>query len=147
MADKRESEILDIARKRLKMAITATSESRADELDDLRFAAGSPDNNWQWPSYALNSRLGVNGDNSTSRPCLTINKLPQHVRQVTNEQRQNGVNMKVSPVSEDASMEMAEILQGVIKHIEYISNADAAYQRRESGQERYGLETLTKSRQ
>ena len=31
------------------MAISAYGDSREDELDDLRFLAGSSDNNWQWP--------------------------------------------------------------------------------------------------
>ena len=36
--------VLDTMRSRLTMAIAAYSESREDELDDLRFFAGSPDN-------------------------------------------------------------------------------------------------------
>ena len=35
-------------RQRLQMAQAAYSDSREDELDDLRFMAGSPDNQWQW---------------------------------------------------------------------------------------------------
>jgi len=37
-------EVLDTMRSRLSMAVSAFSESREDELDDLRFFAGSPDN-------------------------------------------------------------------------------------------------------
>ena len=41
---KSDSDVLSTARDRLSMAISAYSESREDELDDLRFYAGSPDN-------------------------------------------------------------------------------------------------------
>ena len=34
-------------RHRYTMSIAAYSDSREDELDDLRFMAGSPDNQWQ----------------------------------------------------------------------------------------------------
>ena len=81
------AEILAEARSRLSMAISAFSESREDEIDDLRFYAGSPDNQWQWPADVLATRGAVQGQTINARPCLTINKLPQHVHQVTNEQR------------------------------------------------------------
>ena len=82
-------------RSRLQMAQAAYSDSREDELDDLRFMAGSPDNQWQWPADVLATRGSVQGQTINARPCLTINKLPQHVRQVTNEQRQNRPSGKV----------------------------------------------------
>ena len=44
---KRDDDLLSTARDRLNLAISAYSESREDELDDLRFFAGSPDNHWQ----------------------------------------------------------------------------------------------------
>ena len=78
-------ELLKVARKRMKFGLEALSESRQLELDDLRFLAGSPDNQWQWPSDVLNTRNNVAGQVISARPCLTINKLPQHVRQVTND--------------------------------------------------------------
>ena len=84
--DKDNSEMLSMARDRLNMAISAYSESREDELDDLRFMAGSPDNQWQWPQDVLATRGSVQGQTVNARPCLTINKLPQHVRQVRSGQ-------------------------------------------------------------
>jgi len=62
-----------------------------------------------------------------ARPCLTINKLPQHVRQVTNDQRQNRPSGKVIPADDRADIELAEIFDGMVRHIEYISDADVAY--------------------
>jgi hypothetical protein len=109
------------------MALGALSSSRNDELDDLRFMAGSPDNNWQWPSNVLATRGNVQGQTINARPCLTINKLPQHVRQVTNDQRQNRPSGKVIPADDRADPQVAEIYDGVVRHIEYMSDADVAY--------------------
>jgi len=74
--NKSESDILTTARQRLNQAISAYSESREDEIDDLRFFAGSPDNAWQWPADVLATRGAVQGQTINARPCLTINKLP-----------------------------------------------------------------------
>ncbi len=121
------NDVLATMRERLQMALGALSSSRNDELDDLRFMAGSPDNNWQWPSNVLATRGNVQGQTINARPCLTINKLPQHVRQVTNDQRQNRPSGKVIPADDRADPQVAEIYDGVVRHIEYMSDADVAY--------------------
>ncbi len=121
------SSVLATARSRLDMAIGALSESREDEIDDLKFYAGSPDNHWQWPADVLATRGAVQGQTINARPTLTINKLPQHVRQVTNDQRQNRPSGKVIPADDRADPEVAEIYNGMVRHIEYISDADVAY--------------------
>lgn len=123
---------------RLQMAQAAYSDSREDELDDLRFMAGSPDNQWQWPADVLSTRGSVQGQTINARPCLTINKLPQHVRQVTNEQRQNRPSGKVIPADDNADVEVAEIFNGVMRHIEYMSDADVAYDTACDNQVTYG---------
>jgi hypothetical protein len=125
-------------RHRLKMAQSAYSDSREDELDDLRFMAGSPDNQWQWPADVLATRGSVQGQTINARPCLTINKLPQHVRQVTNEQRQNRPSGKVIPADDNADVQVAEIFNGVVRHIEYMSDADVAYDTACDNQVTYG---------
>ncbi len=122
-----DKDILSLARKRMTLAVSAYSESREDELDDLRFGAGSPDNHWQWPADVLATRGSVQGQTINARPCITINKLPQHIRQVTNDQRQNRPSGKVIPADDKADIEVAEIFDGIIRHIEYISDADVAY--------------------
>ena len=125
-------------RHRLQMAQSAYSDSREDELDDLRFMAGSPDNQWQWPADVLATRGSVQGQTINARPCLTINKLPQHVRQVTNEQRQNRPSGKVIPADDNADVQVAEIFNGVVRHIEYMSDADVAYDTACDNQVTYG---------
>jgi hypothetical protein len=121
------SELLAEMRTRMQSAQSAFSLTRQAELDDLRFMAGSPDNNWQWPQDVLATRGSVQGQTVNARPCLTINKLPQHVRNVTNEQRQNRPSGKVIPADDRADPEVAEIFDGIVRHIEYMSDADVAY--------------------
>jgi hypothetical protein len=134
----KEKDIISVAKSRFTMAVSAYSESREDELDDLRFYAGSPDNSWQWPADVLATRGSVQGQTINARPCLTINKLPQHVRQVTNDQRQNRPSGKVIPVDDKADVEVAEIFDGLVRHIEYISDADVAYDTACENQVAYG---------
>ena len=131
-------DIIDTARHRMTMAISAYSDSREDELDDLRFYAGSPDNSWHWPADVLATRGAVQGQTINARPCLTINKLPQHVRQVTNDQRQNRPSGKVIPADDKADIEVAEIFNGMVRHIEYMSDADVAYDTACENQVAYG---------
>lgn len=131
-------DILTVARSRMTMAISAFSETRESELDDLRFYAGSPDNQWQWPADVLQTRGAVQGQTINARPCLTINKLPQHVKQITNEQRMNRPGIKVIPADDEADVDVAEVYNGVIRHIEYISDADVAYDTACENQVAYG---------
>ena len=133
-----QSDTLATMRHRFQMAMSAYSESREDELDDLRFMAGSPDNQWQWPADVLATRGSVQGQTINARPCLTINKLPQHVKQVTNEQRQNRPSGKVIPADDKGDVEVAEIFEGMVRHIEYMSDADVVYDTACENQVTYG---------
>jgi hypothetical protein len=107
---------LTLARERFKLCEEAEFTNRAEALDDLKFRTGE-----QWPNDIQTQRV------TDGRPCLTMNRIPQFVRQVTNEQRQQRPAIQVNPVGEGASIEVAEILQGMIRHIEYRSNADIVY--------------------
>jgi hypothetical protein len=98
------------------MAIKAESANRADAVADLKFLAGD-----QWPDEIKRMRQ------LEGRPCLTFNRLPTYLHQVTNDQRQNKVGIKVHPVGHGADDKGAEIYQGMIRQIENSSNADTAY--------------------
>ncbi len=124
MASAAETKFLEKARNRRRQAIDATSDNRKIQLEDVKFAAGSPDNGWQWPQQIKASR---ETDPNGARPVLTINKLPQHIKLVTNEQRQNRPSVKVLPVDDKGDPEVAEILNGIIRHLEVNSDADVAY--------------------
>jgi hypothetical protein len=61
------------------------------------------------------------------RPCETFNKMASFIRQVVNDARQNKPAIKVHPADDQADPETALIINGLIRNIEVISNADAAY--------------------
>ena len=111
-----DEKILEIARKRFAFASEAEADIRREALDDLKFSAGE-----QWPDHVKSER------DRDKRPCLVINRLPQFIRQITNDQRRNRPAIKVSPVDDKADIETAKVYQGLIRHIEYASNADTAY--------------------
>ncbi len=107
--------ILAEAREYLALSISADGTNRDNALDDLTFVAGE-----QWSPQDRQQRA------LTGRPCLTINKLPTFLHQVTNDQRQNKAAIKVHPVGDGADVKKAKVVQGVIRHIEYASNSTVA---------------------
>jgi len=111
---KDKEKILDQALERFKRAQDAESELREDALDDIEFA-----NNEQWDKKTLEERKG--------RPSLTVNKIAGVLKQIRGDQRQNKPSIKVRPVDSAADPEVAKILNGLIKNIEYQSGADSAY--------------------
>ncbi len=79
---------------------------------DLNFLAG-----FQWLQELENQRL------QDGRPVLTFNRVPQFVRQVTGDIRQMRPSIKVVPVGSGADEKIAEIREGLIRHIEQASDA------------------------
>jgi len=100
----------------LKFCNDADTNNRQEALEDLKFVNGD-----QWPVELQNSR------NLESRPVLTINKLDTYCRQVTNQQRQQRPRIKVHATNTQADQKVAQVISGVIRHIEVNSNADHAY--------------------
>lgn len=94
----------------------AWKEDQKRYIEDVKFIAGD-----QWHQKDKDAR------DADGRPCLTVDKLNQYVKQVVNDSRQNRPSVKVRPVDSGADVEAAEIFQGMIRHIEDRSNADVAY--------------------
>jgi hypothetical protein len=90
-------------------------EAEEDEL----FMSGDPGAQWNSQDYRTRKNSG--------KPVLEIDQLSQFEKQVANEIRRNTPSIKVVPAGSDASMEDAEIYRGIIRAIEYKSNADVAY--------------------
>jgi len=111
-----DEKLLELAYKRFKSAEDAQADARENWKQDVEFALLGN----QWPENIKRDREVEN------RPCLTTNKLPQYIKQVTNDQRQNRPAIKVRPVDDAADPETAEIIQGIIRHIESNSNSDIA---------------------
>ena len=100
----------------LQFANEADQNNRSEALEDLKFAAGD-----QWPVEIQNSRV------LEARPCLTVNKVDAYCRQLTNQMRQQRPRIKVHGMNTESDARMAEILQGICRHIETQSDADQAY--------------------
>ena len=113
-------DIIKEAQERFKSGVDWESEARSNYLDDTKFVEGDSKNNWQWPASILNDRQ------VQDRPVLTINKTREHCIQVINDARQNKIEVKFSPTSGGATYDAAQVLEGIVRHIEYRSNADAA---------------------
>jgi Phage P22-like portal protein len=104
-------------REAFEQARDAENHNRVAYEDDVRFARLED----QWPAdiKALRER--------DHRPCLTINKLRAFIAQVVNDARQNKPSISVHPVDNGADKKTASIYSGLIRNIEYVSNADTAY--------------------
>lgn len=83
---------------------------------DQRFRMGE-----QWDPYDRQVR------EDEGRPCLTINQLPQFIRQVTGDMRQMRPSIKVFPVDSRGDPETADKLSGLIRYIENRSYARRIY--------------------
>jgi hypothetical protein len=116
MMDNENDPRIAAAMKFLRLTTDADQSNRSEALEDLKFASGD-----QWPTEIQNSR------NLEARPCLTINKIDPYIRQVTNQQRQARPRIKVHGTNTSSNEKLAEILTGVIRHIEVNSDADQAY--------------------
>lgn len=112
-----DKDLLKQAKEDFAMCEEAEQENRRLWLDDIKFARLGE----QWSAEDKRKRK------AEGRACLTINKLPSFIRQVTNDARQNKPSIKCHPIDADASKEVSEILNGLIRNIEYSSNADVAY--------------------
>lgn len=114
--EENDAALVERAKECFRFGMECTSRWRKDALLDLQFRAGE-----QWESNVRAQR------DQQGRPALTINRMPQFVRRVTNEQRQAKASITVSPRDTAGSKRTAEVLQGVIRDVEYTSNADSAY--------------------
>jgi len=99
------------------VAIERDSENRRSYEEDIRFARLGE----QWPEAVRKQR------EDEGRPCLTVNRLPAFIRQVTNDARQNKPAIKFHAVGDGADEWTARVQDGLARNIEYSSNADVAY--------------------
>lgn len=107
--------IIRLARERFKHCQDAYTEIHKQGRLDDEFSAGE-----QWPSDVKSDR------EAQGRPCLTVNRLSQFIRQVVNDQKQNNPSVTYSPEDDHADIETAKIYQGINRNIEKNSNADGA---------------------
>jgi hypothetical protein len=99
------------------------SEFQPRFINDLKFANGDSDNNWQWDDVTRGNR------NTAEKPSLTINKTRQHNLQIINDAKQNKPGVNIRPVGGEATYDAAQVFEGIVRHIEYQSNAETVYDR------------------
>lgn len=114
--DSRQNQIfMEDARERFRMSANAQDRQREEMRNDLRFYVGLQ---WDESIRAVRDQQG--------RPCLTINRIPGFVSHVTNNMRQQRPEIKIDPIADGADEEIANVRQGLIRHIEVKSQADIA---------------------
>lgn len=111
------ADILKVANDRWKYAVdNVDADNRREALIDYKFAF-IPGHQWDEEVKQNERRDRLN---------LEINQLPQFINNVVNDMRQNRAGIMVLP-DDDASEEEAKLRQGVIRGIEYESQADTIY--------------------
>lgn len=117
--------ILKTALDRFKAAAEAEEDQRRAERDDLAFVETD---RGQWPEAIWKERQGSTSGPvvKPARPCLTIDKLDAPINQILNSERNAKLAIQIKPKSGGAKKETAEILQGLIRHIEVESRAHVA---------------------
>lgn len=113
MADKNDK--LADMRKRYARAAEAVSTLYEKASSDIKFVT-KPGEQWDAKTKAARG----------NRPCYEFPKLQGQVRQVVNAQRQARPQGKVRGV-EEGDQGLAELMQGICRNIESVSNADMAY--------------------
>ncbi len=114
-------EVVNEAKQRYKRCQDVESNPRRLFSQDLKFANADPDNTWQWPEAIKTQR------DLDQRPCLTINKVRQHNLLIINEGKKNSRGIKIRAAGGAATYESAQIFEGLIRNIEYVSQARQAY--------------------
>jgi len=100
----------------LRESSDADSTNRTQEQEDLRFSYGD-----QWPQQMQNQR------NLEQRPWFTVNETETYIRQICNQIRQQRPRIKAQGINNSSDAKIAEIITGVTRHIEQVSDADTAY--------------------
>lgn len=110
-----DAQIWEEARDRLQICAEAESDNRKRAKEALLFREGQ-----QWDTAPTTTA-------SQDEPELTINLTDAFVKRVENNIRQQRPRGKCHPVGEGADVEIAEIINGIGRHIETRSEASVAY--------------------
>jgi hypothetical protein len=114
--DNRPTDLLKEIREQFDYQMAMWREIREEARKDMRFVAGD-----SWDPKERKRRENLD------RLVLSPDELGQYVNQLVNEVRQNKRAVQLAPVGNGANDKTAEIRGGIIRHIEYKSNAQNAY--------------------
>jgi hypothetical protein len=110
-----DSEIWEEAKDRLQIAVEAYTDNRKRAKAAMLFREGE-----QWDNDTVTTV-------SEDSPELTINLTDAFVRRVVNNIKQQRPRGKCHPVGDGANVDLAEIINGIGRHVEMRSEADIAY--------------------
>jgi hypothetical protein len=97
--------------------------------EDFRFS--NPSAPEQWDDWARKNRSG--------RPMHTLDRTNQYIQHVVNKNRERKTSAEIMPADSKADVEVAKRIKGIIRHIEYTSRADIAWDTAADHQARGGL--------
>lgn len=104
---------------RFRLIKEAEEPARLNQKDDYKFSYGDNKNHYQWSEADKALRAG--------RPMITNNRTDQYCKRLANQILLEQPSGKVSPVDSVDDPELAEDLEGVIRHIQTNSDADIAH--------------------
>ena len=119
MANKENSDFLEQIKKEFQTDKEFWGEVYKKAQEDANFLSDDVYAQWDEADYA--ARI------NTGRPAITIDHLSQFVHQVVNDIRINTPVINVIPAGYGSDKKIAEAYKGIIRGIEYASNADNAY--------------------
>lgn len=108
--------IIEEAKRRFHAAKTASADQREDYKRCVRMTFGD-----QWEPAARTAR------EKAGRPALSFPVLHTYVQRVTNQARKERPQPKVNAVGEGASQKVAEVYEGLFRHVFTASAADVAF--------------------
>jgi hypothetical protein len=108
--------ILDTALQRHSDAQSFWSEIYSRGEEDIEFLHGD-----QWDAKVRSSRI------AGGRPCLQENRLLSMVHLICNQIRQASPSINVKPVDDLADSDTADIIDGVIRNIQHVSDCETVY--------------------
>lgn len=117
-ASMQNDELIQLAREIYEAGFNKDRENQDEAYKDLKMLAGED----HWDTKAATDR------EAEGRPALVVNQMPQFVRQVTGDMRQMRPGIKVVPITDDASEDIAaKVLPGMIRYVETRSEASGIY--------------------
>jgi hypothetical protein len=114
-----DKEIYEEARDFLRLCEDAESDNRSRGLEAKKFRKGG-EGQWQQDLYAARKAEG-------GRLSLTINHTDTFVTRVENSMKQQRPRIKCHPVGQQSTVDKADLVNGLTRHVENRSQASIAY--------------------
>lgn len=113
---------LQLAQEMYEDAIDATRDQRTQIEEDLRFS--DPSDPQQWDDKVKRAR---ETDPGGARPCLVMDHTGQYVSNVSGQVTKNPPAIHTVPVGSGADIKVSEKIDGILRHVEYVSRAQVHY--------------------